>query len=141
MAQERQITALLQKAALLRAGGATWAKVAKECHRQEKTCRDWPRNFPDEWAAAYEAARAEVIEDAHAEALIVMRGLLRSDAEAIKQRAAHSVLHHATANRPQKVDVRMVVEQATDKLEEAAREVGLTEEQIDVLLEKVGERL
>lgn len=141
MAATAQIRTLLQKAALLRAGGATWAKVAKACRRKEATCRHWPSEYPDEWAGAYEQARAEVIEDAHAEALVVMRGLLRDDNKAIKQRAAHSVLHHATANRPQKLDVRMVVEQATDKLEEAAREIGLTEEQIDVLLEKVGERL
>lgn len=142
MADHPQMSTLLQKAAFLRAGGATWAQVANKVNRKEQTCRSWPKDHPQLWAAAWEKAREEVIDEAWAEAMLVQRELLRDKSDkALRQRSAHSILHHAVASRPTNINLRSIVEQATENVEAAAAAVGLDPEQIEALLENLSERV
>ena len=101
----RQIEALLQTAAVLRAHGQTWAQVAAEVNREEKTCRDWPSKHRDLWTQLYAEASTKVWDEAEAEARLVQRQLLRSGDDRVRQSAAHSLMSCARQNRPQRHEV------------------------------------
>lgn len=141
MAMTQQTEVLLRKAALLRAGGMPWKQVAVECNRKLNAIEKWPGRYPVEWVAAFNQARADVIDEAEAEAMRVLRGELRGDEPPVRVTAATGILRHATANRPQKVDVNMVVQQTAAGIEEVAASLGLPDETIDALLEGLGARL
>jgi len=82
---------LLQRAAEMRANGATWDAVAKALKRSPDTVRGWPRLHAERWAAALEYAKAQTLEEASAETLHTLRHQLRSPDEKIANQAARSV--------------------------------------------------
>jgi len=135
----RQIEALLQTAAVLRAHGQTWAQVAPEVNREEKTCRDWPSKHRELWTQLYTEASTKVWDEAEAEARHVQRQLLRSTDERVRQSAAHSLMACARHSRPQDLNVTMFHGLAAGLVEMIRRYVP--EEQQEAAAEAVREQL
>jgi len=77
-APSAQIRTLLSTAAELRAGGTSWETIAKQLHRHERTCRRWPVQFAADWQRYYRAAEERLLCEASAEALHILRTLLRA---------------------------------------------------------------
>lgn len=100
-----QMRTLLKRAVELRAGGQRWSAVAEELHRKETTCRKWPSEYRETWDSLYREAHTAIIDEAHAEALHVQRSLLRHQDPSIRQRAAHSLLHHVVATQPTRLEM------------------------------------
>ncbi len=83
--------ALLTQAAELRAGGATWDAVARAIHRAPGTVSRWPREYADRWQIALRDAEQQLVCEAAAESVLVLRKLLRSDDEKVRRDAAKSL--------------------------------------------------
>jgi hypothetical protein len=83
---------LIEKAAGLRAEGRTWEAVGAEVRRAPETCRRWPREYPDAWKGAFRPAVRRAVEDGGAEAVVVLRALLRSPSERTRLKAAELLL-------------------------------------------------
>jgi hypothetical protein len=73
----------MREAAELRVGGLSWEAVGERLRRSPETCRHWPLNYPEQWQALYRAAEERVINEAGAEAVLVLRQLLRSKDEKV----------------------------------------------------------
>ncbi len=86
------VLSLLARAAELRAGGASWDAVGGKLARSPDTCRQWPRLYSDDWRRLYRAAAGRLTEEAGAEALTVLRALLRSEDEKVRRDAAQRLL-------------------------------------------------
>src|SRR5262245_61386261 len=82
---------LLARAAELRAGGNSWEQVAATLGRSAATCRRWPQKYPDIWRRAYVSAARDRIAEGGAEGLLVLREMLRSKDEKIRQTAARTL--------------------------------------------------
>lgn len=97
MAEEAtQTDALLKRAAVLRATGATWAEVAATVGRAEDTVKAWPRLHAKAWREEFEAAEAEAVANGAAKAWNYQEGLVddpTADPD-LRQRAAHSMMAH-----------------------------------------------
>jgi hypothetical protein len=78
----------LERAALLRADGHGWETVARKLKRKVETVRSWPRLYPDEWYAAYDAYDRPGDDLAAQEARECLRLLVRSEDEKVSQAAA-----------------------------------------------------
>ena len=84
-----QLLSLMTQAAELRAGGASWAKVGEKLGRSAETCRQWPRQHPDEWCRLYREAEGDITRAGSSEAAHVMRNLLlQSKDEKVRVAAA-----------------------------------------------------
>jgi hypothetical protein len=83
---------LVARAAELRAGGASWDAVAAKLRRSANTVSRWPSLYPDAWAAELRRAADRFAADAAAEAVLVLRSLLRSDDDKIKRDAGRLLL-------------------------------------------------
>lgn len=79
---------LLEKAAKLRAGGATWATIATAVKRSAAVVQRWPKEQADDWRLAYETAKKDLEVETENELLYVLRSLLRSRDEKIRCSAA-----------------------------------------------------
>jgi hypothetical protein len=79
---------LLARAAELRAGGTSWEQVALTLGRSVATCRGWPHKYADLWRRVYATAVRERLAAGGAEALFVLREMLRSEDEKTRQAAA-----------------------------------------------------
>jgi hypothetical protein len=95
---------LLKSAALHRAGGQTWAQVAKKVNRKVSTCEKWPLEHKDIWPALYAEASALVWDEAEAKARSRAVELLDSDDERIQQNAAASLMMAAAKARPKRME-------------------------------------
>jgi hypothetical protein len=73
----------MREAAELRVGGHSWEAVGEQLRRSPETCRHWPLTYPEQWQALYRAAEERVINEAGAEAVLVLRQLLRSKDEKV----------------------------------------------------------
>jgi hypothetical protein len=73
----------MHEAAELRVGGHSWEVVGERLRRSPETCRHWPLTYPEQWQALYRAAEERIIHEAGAEAVLVLRQLLRSQDEKI----------------------------------------------------------
>src|SRR5437763_156586 len=82
----------LARAAELRAGGASWEAVAEVVRRAADTVRQWPARYPDRWQAALRAAERKQACEATAEAVLVLRKLLRSEDEKVARDAARALI-------------------------------------------------
>jgi hypothetical protein len=78
----------LREAAELRVGGLSWEAVGERLHRSPETCRHWPLTYPEQWQALYRAAEERLINEAGAEAVLVLRQLLRSEDEKVRRDVA-----------------------------------------------------
>src|SRR6266508_4144959 len=61
MANKPPNDALLNQAAELRAGGATWESVAAKLNRRADTVRKWPRDYADRWELALREAERRLV--------------------------------------------------------------------------------
>ena len=84
--------AVLALTAELRAGGTTWPAVAAHLGKGESTARRWPRKYPDRWLAAMLTAERRQALDSGAEAVLVLRTLLRSADPKVQRDAAKLLL-------------------------------------------------
>ena len=84
---------LFDRVAGLRAGGSTWEAVAAAVGRPASTLMKWPTRYPDRWRAALFRAERVVAREAGAEAVLVLRTLLRSDRETVRRAAAAGLIH------------------------------------------------
>ena len=85
-------THLLALAAELRAGGASWATVAKTVNRRQPTVKRWPEMYPELWAAHLAVAERQLVSDAAAEGVHVLRRQLRSEDDKTSRDAAAKLL-------------------------------------------------
>ena len=69
--------ALLMQAAELRSAGCSWATIGKEVRRSAATVQGWPTRYVAHWRDFYDEACHGRQLEVRAEALRVMRGLLR----------------------------------------------------------------
>jgi hypothetical protein len=83
-----RILRALERAAMLRADGHGWETVARKLKRKVETVRSWPRLYPDEWYAAYDAYDRPGDDLAALEARESLRLLVRSEDEKVSQAAA-----------------------------------------------------
>jgi hypothetical protein len=87
-----EVLALMAVAAELRASGLSWETVAERVGRNPRTCRRWLAEYPGVWDRLYRRAELRVLESATAEAVIVLRNLLRSEDEKVRRDAARFLL-------------------------------------------------
>jgi hypothetical protein len=78
----------LREAAELRVGGHSWEAVGDKLGRSPETCRHWPLTYSEQWQALYHAAEERLINEAGAEAVLVLRQLLRSEDEKVRRDVA-----------------------------------------------------
>jgi hypothetical protein len=123
---------LLTSAADLRAAGASWLKVGEHTKRSPETCRQWPRRFPDTWRRLYREAEKHLIDEAAAEARVILRQMLRSPDQKIVLAAAQILIRgrdqqRALEERAERPDPAAVAAEIT----EFARYLkGLTDAQL-----------
>ncbi len=84
--------AVLSRAALLRAAGCSWETVAAELGLAAGTVQKWPETAPERWQIALADAERRVVTEATAEAVLVLRQLLRADDEKVRRDAARFLL-------------------------------------------------
>jgi hypothetical protein len=83
-----KLARLLAEAAEHRARGASWELVAAKVGRHPATCRRWPSLYPEVWRRHLQAAERQLLAEASAEAMAMMRQLLRSEDEKVRRDAA-----------------------------------------------------
>ena len=93
------LTVLIQKAAELRAGGASWDGVAKEVERAVATVRRWPADYPVIWKRAFRIAEQQLLTDATAESVLTLRKQLRSEDEKSSRDAAQKLIQFRIAKQ------------------------------------------
>ena len=84
---------LLALAALARAEGGNWETAGKNARRAARTVRKCPLLYPDRWAEAMRAAGRQVIDDAASESVLVLRQLVRSPSDKVRQTAAWRLIY------------------------------------------------
>src|SRR5262249_37849358 len=75
----------------LRASGASWEVVAAQLKRRADTIRRWSDDYPDFWRRAFAAAESRHLADAGAEAVLILRQLLRADDEKLRRDVARTL--------------------------------------------------
>lgn len=93
------LTLLIQKAAELRAGGASWEMVATEVERAVATVRRWPAEYPVIWKRAFRVAERQLLTDATAESVLTLRKQLRSEDEKSSRDAAQKLIQFRMAKQ------------------------------------------
>ncbi len=83
---------LIGVAAELRAAGKSWEAVAAQVGRSARTVRGWVRAHPAEWRRAYRDAEAQLVVEAAAESVLVLRNLLRAEDDKVRRDAARQLL-------------------------------------------------
>ena len=132
--------ALLNQAAELRAGGSTWDAVAAELHRSVETVRKWPTAYAALWQPVLRAAERRQAIDSAAEAILILRQLLRSKDEAVRRDAARWLISLRLDQA--KLDERSPDEAASAGLSsEAKRVVAFLDGQPDDKLEHIAATL
>jgi hypothetical protein len=76
-----ELLPLIELAVQQRAAGSSWDAVAAKVGHDAQTCRGWPAAYPDVWRRLYRQAERHVLAEAGAEAVAVLRTLLRSKGE------------------------------------------------------------
>ena len=84
---------VLARAAHARAEGGNWEAVGKAVRRAARTVRKWPLLYPERWAEAMRVANRQVIDDAAGESVLVLRQLVRSSSEKVRQTAAWHLIY------------------------------------------------
>lgn len=93
------LTLLIQKAAELRAGGASWEMVATDVERAVATVRRWPAEYPVVWKRAFRIAEQQLLTDATAESVLTLRKQLRSEDEKSSRDAAQKLIQFRMAKQ------------------------------------------
>jgi transposase len=87
-----EVLDLIALAAEQRALGKSWETVAAAVGRSARTVRRWTRAYPEAWRRAYRDAEAQLVVEAAAESVVVLRNLLRSEDDKIRRDAANRLL-------------------------------------------------
>jgi hypothetical protein len=83
---------VLARAAELRAAGSSWESVAAKLNRAADAVRKWPTLYPAQWQAALHTAERRLVCETSAEAVLILRNLLRSDDEKVRRDAARFLI-------------------------------------------------
>jgi hypothetical protein len=93
---------LMRDVARLRAAGFSWANAAKEIGSDEKTVRRWTSKNNRAWRRIHTEAVRNLADDCQAEAVLQLRGGLRSPVAKERSDAAGKLLRFAQhAAKPQ----------------------------------------
>jgi hypothetical protein len=87
----------LEQAAFLRAAGKSWEAVSLAVRVPVEQCQSWPSRYPQQWQQWYQTASERLLEEARAEAVLVLRAQLRSPDERTSREAARELLRLAQA--------------------------------------------
>ena len=90
---------LVRTAAELRAGGASWPVVGRAVGRGARTVSRWPFFYAAKWAEFLAAASTDLLNEAAAESLLVLRRQLRSKSELASREAAGKIIRYHTTVR------------------------------------------
>lgn len=82
----------LNRAAELRAAGASWETVAAKVKRVPSTVRRWANKYRDRWCQALLRAERHLVAWVEGESIQTLRVLLRSDDEKTRGQAARSLI-------------------------------------------------
>jgi hypothetical protein len=82
--------AVLTRAAKLRAAGASWESVAAQLGRTVETVLKWPDD--ERWPALLAEAEKRLAVEVSAEAVLILRQLLRAEDEKVRRDAARFLL-------------------------------------------------
>ncbi len=88
---------LLKKAARLRAGGLSYTAVGKEVGRTPAAIQRWPELYRAKWNMYYAIAEQEILAEASAESVHVLRQQLRSKDERSRRDAAGKLIRTKSA--------------------------------------------
>lgn len=91
MTPPEKLRPLVARAAELRAAGASWEAVADQLKRRPETVRRWPDAYSAFWKRAFAAAEKRQLADAGAEAVLVLRQLLRVDDDKVRRDVARTL--------------------------------------------------
>ncbi|QDU18285.1 hypothetical protein [Urbifossiella limnaea] len=86
------IDATLARAAQLRAAGCSWESVAAQLGKAVETVLKWPEKYADRWPPLLADAEKRVAVEAGAEAVLILRQLLRAEDEKVRRDAARFLL-------------------------------------------------
>lgn len=121
-------------AARERAAGTSWAGVGRELAKPLEECSRWPAEYPEVWRRLYHAAELALRKDVRAEAIFILRQLVRANDDKIRLAAAQQLLKLQAKPRP-----RPVAAVSDDDVEAAGfiRELrGLNDGDLDALERK-----
>ena len=90
------------RAAELRAVGSTWPTIAAHVGRSVRTLHAWRVEHAACWTAAYRRAERELVDEAAAESVLMLRTQLRAKSEAVRQSAAQKLLAYRQARERQR---------------------------------------
>src|SRR5258706_13016137 len=90
----KNLTTLLEQAALLRSCGASWETVGRKTGRRANTCRGWPKRYAAKWNPFYREASAARYEELGNEAEMTLRHLLRDEDKRWQIKSAEVLLRH-----------------------------------------------
>ena len=134
---------MLEEVAECRASGMTWDATAAKLQRSASTIKNWPRNYPDRWAAAFHKSELRIARDGCAHSIVVLRNLLASQDGKARHEAARIILQYRIAL--EKLDQQagppiIVISQIEADLQ-ASRSLlrGLTDEQKEAYISAVRE--
>jgi transposase len=78
----------MERAAELRAGGASWKATAEAIGRHEAVLRRWAKDYSDDWERLYRDADERLKREANNESRAMLRTLLRHKSSKIRLSAA-----------------------------------------------------
>lgn len=90
--------AKLQQAAQMRAAGKSWETVGLELRVPSEQCQRWPTEHATLWQELYRVACERLMQEVRAEAVLVLRALLRCEDERTRRDAARELLRLAEPN-------------------------------------------
>ena len=133
---------LLERAAELRATGASWESIAMAVGRTTETVRRWPRVYRVVWNRRLATAERQIIAQATAEAVAALRQQIRSQDEKIARDAAHKLVQmrmmfERTKRQRQQPKRKPARRTNTDGQRIAHHLRTLTDAQIDSLLDEL----
>jgi hypothetical protein len=125
---------LLKMAARLRAGGSSWDVVAKEVGRTKTAPMRWPEMYRVKWAFYYAEAERQILEEASAESIHVLRQQLKSRDEGSSRDAAGKLI------RAREGAEREPAEVSPEALALAQYLEGLTDADLRALTDRIAPR-
>jgi hypothetical protein len=87
-----KLARLLAAAVEMKAAGASWEQIADRVGRRPDTCRRWPARYPHDWRRLFRVAERQLIAEAGAESVLMLRQLLRSDDDKVRRDAARALV-------------------------------------------------
>jgi hypothetical protein len=78
---QEELRTRIQMAAIGRASGMSWKAVSEEIGRSARSCRSWPRMYPDLWMQFVRQAQVEVLANLSISAVRMLKKSLRSKNE------------------------------------------------------------